>query len=801
MEGILNIVDNYIIILDYNGRVQFCNKELLKKLSYSLEELKNINIQEITWDRHDDEILKIIKHKLNQKIQLDLRSKEEETISIYGEITIDEFKGSKSLIFVGKDITEKTYKINQLDQMLDNMPFDCWMKNNEGQYIYVNESYAKKLNSSKYGALGKTSEAFWNEGLSSKFEEMDNEVIQSKKYQLTETYSNYDGLELWTEVYKAPVINNDEVEYIIGYTKDITLQRKLENEMYINNHEINNLNKLLAKAKNKNTMEELLTNVGDSILNYFECDGVSIVLVNRQDLSIDLSVDCGVENQYPFTTGILESDRFEFEKLSKAKYMNLFRNVNDVDDLRLRYYMIQNKIEYLGMYNIFINDDVVGLLSLKFLKGNNIKFNRLDYIKSICENIAAMVKNQLLSQELQNEFDMRKRIENELEHFLDISVDLLAKLNLKGDINHFNSNWSKNLGWSEDELKSMNIIDLVHKDYKDEYRNIIKGIEDSEGYIVSQLMCKDKSFKWVELNYKILRNEEKFIITVRDITEVKKQEEKRKRLEEAIQMEGLKNEFFANISHEFRTPLNIILGTMQLMQSHVNKGKIQWDDSLNLESHINYIKQNSYRLLRLVNNLIDITSIDSGYYNVQLGNYNIVDIVENITLSVAQYVKDKGIDLTFDTNYEEKIIACDPDKIERIVLNLLSNAIKNTDNNGSIDVNVYVCDEIVKVSVKDNGLGISEDKLDVIFNRFKKLDNYLNRKCEGSGIGLSLVKSLVELQGGKIYVDSKLGEGSDFTFELPISLVKEDLDLSLNKEILKSTQIEKCNIEFSDIYS
>ena len=237
------------------------------------------------------------------------------------------------------------------------------------------------------------------------------------------------------------------------------------------------------------------------------------------------------------------------------------------------------------------------------------------------------------------------------------------------------------------------------------------------------------------------------------------------------------------------------------MQRNVDKNKITWDDSLNLESHINYIKQNSYRLLRLVNNLIDITCIDSGYYKLQLGNYNIVDIVENITLSVAQYTKDHGVDLIFDTNCEEKIIACDPDKIERVVLNLLSNAIKYTDKYGCICVELEADDEIVKISVKDNGVGMSDDKLDVIFDRFKKIDNNLNRKCEGSGIGLSLVKSLVELQKGNIYVNSEVGRGSEFTFELPNRVINDSSSATLNREISKITQIEKCNIEFSDIYS
>lgn len=164
------------------------------------------------------------------------------------------------------------------------------------------------------------------------------------------------------------------------------------------------------------------------------------------------------------------------------------------------------------------------------------------------------------------------------------------------------------------------------------------------------------------------------------------------------------------------------------------------------------MKQNSYRLLRLVNNLIDISRIDIGYYNLQPSNYNIVKVIEDITLSIAEYVKHKKINLIFNTDVEEITLACDPDKIERVMLNLLSNAIKYTDDNGDIYVSLNKVNEDVVVSVKDSGVGIPNDKLELIFDRFGQANDILSRRCEGSGIGLSIVKSIVEMHGGKIEV-------------------------------------------------
>lgn len=800
MENILNIVNNYIIVFNKSFKVEFCNKKLLSKMKYTLEELKNLN-NKLIIDIKDLDINQINRDE-SLKIDLDFFSKDKERIPVYCEILIDDFKGKESIFIVAKDLCEKSYTREDLEKILDNMRLNCWLKNMDGEYVYVNESYAKELKDDRLNILGKKTSVYWDEKMCNKFTEMDKEVIYSKKYQLTQSYSKQGDTDLWVETYKSPIFNKyNEVEYILGSTKDITLQKKLENRINVNNKEINDINNILMKNNTKSNIYDVLNNLGENILNYFECDGTSVMLVNKEKSCLDVVASCGIANKYKDGEEILKIDLDNINDLDNIPYLNTITTIEEINYEPLKKYMMINQIKNIGIYNITFNNETIGFLVLTCFEENTLRFNKFDYLKTICENIATLIKSHTLSQELQAEFEKRRKIESELELFLDISVDLIARGNLNGDLIHINRYWTKVLGWTKDELLSMNIIDLIHEDYKEEYRSIIEEGKNDRGCIVNKLKCKDGSYKWIEFNYKILRSESTIIITAKDLSEQRQQAKERKILEEAIQMETLKNEFFANISHEFKTPLNIILGTMQLMQKNVEKSKITWDDSLNLESHINYIKQNSYRLLRLVNNLIDITCIDSGYLQLKVGNYNIIDIVEDITLSVAQYIKDQGINLIFDTNCEELIMACDPDKIERIMLNLLSNAIKYTDKDGFICVDLHADNEKIKVSVKDNGTGISKDKLDVIFDRFKKIDNDLNRKCEGSGIGLSLVKSLVELQNGRIYVNSELGVGSEFTFELPITFIEEDSKVISERKVSESSQIEKCNIEFSDIYS
>ncbi len=273
-----------------------------------------------------------------------------------------------------------------------------------------------------------------------------------------------------------------------------------------------------------------------------------------------------------------------------------------------------------------------------------------------------------------------------------------------------------------------------------------------------------------------------------------------KKLYEIIEYDKIKTEFFANISHELRTPLNVIWSTLQLintLDSNLTLGEN------NIKKYCNIMKQNCLRLIRLINNLIDITKLDGNYLSLEIVNQNIVCIVEDIALSVAKYVESQGISLIFDTDVEEKIMAFDSDKIERIILNLLSNAVKFTPKGGTIKINMWDLDDKIKISVEDNGIGIPEDKLSLIFDRFAQVDKSLSRKNEGSGIGLSLVKSLVELHNGTITVKSTYGKGSEFIIELPAAVKKDcftKTDDYISQDGEYSRYIDRVKIEFSDIY-
>lgn len=322
-----------------------------------------------------------------------------------------------------------------------------------------------------------------------------------------------------------------------------------------------------------------------------------------------------------------------------------------------------------------------------------------------------------------------------------------------------------------------------------------------------RITCEDGSDVIVELMSMSVTFEDGDydLIMLHDVTNRKQNEklraenmESRRLLEEAIAFEGFKNEFFSNLSHELRTPLNVIMSTLQLIDGQV-ESIVRTEKVGKMKKHMKIMKQNCFRQLRLVNNMIDITKIDSGFYDLKSQNLDIVQIVESITMSVSDYVRSKSINLSFDSDTPEKIIAFDPDAIERIMLNLLSNAVKFSKEGGTIAVSMQCTDKEVTVKVRDSGIGIPEDKTGLIFDRFRQVDKSLARNHEGSGIGLSLVKSLVGMHGGGISVESEYGQGSAFIFTLPAVTTPDEI--AVHEEKKSKPNIEKIHLEFSDIYS
>lgn len=257
----------------------------------------------------------------------------------------------------------------------------------------------------------------------------------------------------------------------------------------------------------------------------------------------------------------------------------------------------------------------------------------------------------------------------------------------------------------------------------------------------------------------------------------------------------LQENFLINISHDLRSPVNSILSVLQCLK-YLNE-----DNSKEIKEKTNeyrkIIKRNSLKIIKLIDNLIDTTKLEGENYKLNKTNIDIVNVVESIVDSIEVYANQKNINIIFDTNVEEFIINADLEAIDRIVMNLLSNAIKFSPVDEVIEVTLNAEKDKVKISVKDNGMGIAEEEQKKIFNRFEQATNSKRIEGKGSGIGLDLVSYLVKAHEGKIELKSKLNEGSEFIVTLPVGKLNI---IEKKYELMSRNKVEQLEIEFSDIY-
>ena len=387
---------------------------------------------------------------------------------------------------------------------------------------------------------------------------------------------------------------------------------------------------------------------------------------------------------------------------------------------------------------------------------------------------------------------MRKKLSREeIESILDLIPLQIAYRDLEGKHIYFNKSYASQLGINKKE-------ELYGKKYEDINELI---------YNVNQIKKTDEEVlkRKTNIEYKevIYINNKKYIYEINKIAILDKNNAKgilsiMKTISYDEELDKLKEGFFSNLTHEFRTPINIIITTIQLLENQLKDFNISDYENLLLKS-IERIRINSLRILRLSNNFIDLTNIYNDNVNLNLHNYDIVSTVEDICLDINNYGKFKNLKIIFDTEIEEKIVSFDKVKLERIVINLISNSIKFNDGNRIINVSIYLKNNKVNISVKDNGYGISEKKLQTIFSEFSNSEKRLNKVSEGCGVGLAIVKNLVEAHKGEIKVKSELGKGSEFIIKIPDVFIKDlENDSWLNK--VYNNREERINMELSDIY-
>jgi signal transduction histidine kinase len=228
-----------------------------------------------------------------------------------------------------------------------------------------------------------------------------------------------------------------------------------------------------------------------------------------------------------------------------------------------------------------------------------------------------------------------------------------------------------------------------------------------------------------------------------------------------------KSEFLANMSHELRTPLNAILGYTELILDN-----IYGDVPEKIQDVLERLEKNGRHLLNLINDVLDLSKIEAGQLSLSLNEYSMEELIQTVFVSVESLAAEKKLNLKVEVSEDAGAGKGDEQRLAQVVLNLVGNAIKFTDK-GEVKVKASVSDETFLVSVSDTGPGLSEADQQKIFEEFQQADGSSTRKKGGTGLGLSISKKIIEMHGGRIWVESKLGKGSTFRFRLPVRVEKQ----------------------------
>jgi PAS domain S-box-containing protein len=373
----------------------------------------------------------------------------------------------------------------------------------------------------------------------------------------------------------------------------------------------------------------------------------------------------------------------------------------------------------------------------------------------------------------------RKKTEEKLGHLsaiVEYSDDAIISKSIDGTIKSWNSGAERMLGYTAAEAIGENISMIIPASYINEEKNVLERICNNE--MIDHYETVRVKKNGVEFHASItvspLKNSTGKIIglskSIRDITERKKAEDSSK----------LKDAFLSIISHEIRTPLNIILGFSNVLLKR------------NLEpqekEYVNIIKTAGDSLLTIINNTIDMSKIEAGTMTIDSINFSLKEVFQDLNDKLIRIAAQKNLVLLFgiDNDVPDELLG-DPKQLSQIIINLTNNAVTFTEN-GSINVHIRVLkndteNTLLEFSVADTGIGISLNKLETIFKRFSQIENPDDRKFGGLGLGLSITKRLVELQGGSLTVDSELKKGSTFSFSLPF---KKQISSDKNNSCLPS---------------
>lgn len=695
-----------------------------------------------------------------------------------------------------KKVSDFDISNTQLLSLLDNIPFSIWLKDRAGHYVIVNKQFANYYKSERENFIGKTDWDICTPEIAIQYEASDSEVFSLKKRKSYQDVSEEHGKLKWTETYKSPIFDeHDNVIGIAGISRDITNRKSAEIALKFSEEKYKELVTMLPEIVFETDLDGKFTFLN---LKAFETFGLS-----NEDLSggiklYDILVQEDSERIMEHLERLKKREtikREEYTAITRAGrrfpvliYTNLLivsENINGFRGVMFDITDQRNAEDREKKYNrnlVFLSNT-----ALKFLSFSNDD----DILIFIGKKLAELTKNSIV---VVSSFDDTNNA---------LSVRFIS------GINRYLNNILQIIGVNPEELK-INLSDNFKKNLLNHSQSlypIAGGLYSATLGQISKDNCNQLE-KLLKLSHYylmgLMRGGNLYAVvliatkTNQDIKDVKIIETflyqasislHRKQIEneliraklKAEESDRLKSAFLANMSHEIRTPMNGILGMAQLLA-------IQDITNEQRKEYISLINSNSDTLLSLIDDIIDVSKIEAGQMKFSQKSFRLnalLDQVYALFISSSMYKLKTGLSLKIDKSLPDNLcLYTDPDRLRQILINLIGNALKFTDC-GYVEFGYQLKDDMLEFYVRDTGIGISNEKQKVIFDRFIQADDSLTRKFGGSGLGLAISKGLTEILGGHIWVHSQLQHGSTFYFTIPyVTSFEEEEAVKQQEELI-----------------
>ncbi|PZU91582.1 MAG: hypothetical protein DCE90_19530 [Pseudanabaena sp.] len=630
-------------------------------------------------------------------------------------------------------------KQNHLAALLNNIPHLAWIKDEQSRFIAVNVPFAQTCGVSAEELVGKTDFDIWSADLAQAYRDDDADVLQSgQRKMVVEQVARADGTLGWFETTKTPFQDDQlNIAGTVGIAADITEQKQAE-------HKLQELSERLELA------------IQSAQIGVWEFD----ISNNRLFWDERMLAIHGVSPEAFHGTYEDWSSRVHPDDLPHAQ-----------PDLS------KEEVSYSTEFRIIRPDGAVRWIMVSSFCQRNLQ-GELVRIVGVNLDISDRKNTELALQDLSDRLEFALRGAN-------IGI-------WEWQINEGRLLWDERMfrlyGISPEDFSGRyeDWFQRVHPDDRDWVQQAEQQAYQGarECHVEFRIIHPDGTIRFIDSyvfnQYNAQGEIQKKVGLNIDITDRKQAEIQLQRInEELIKATHLKDEFLANMSHELRTPLNAILGMTEILQEQIF-GELNERQKQSLQT----IEKSSNHLLELINDILDVAKIEAGQIHLSCQPSNVEALCQSSLVFIKQQAFSKKIQLESQIPTNLPIITIDERRIRQVLINLLNNAVKFTPEGGKISLKVnflafaanpviarssaVACDTL-EISIVDTGIGIAPDQIQRLFQPFVQVESALNRSYNGTGLGLALVKRLVELHGGEVRLTSELGVGSCFTIAIPVS--------------------------------